>query len=117
MIAVPIYYDRNLNKITDEDNFYYIHEELNDRRNSYIAKMTATVSKNILRRNNGKFYVAIGVANENIARANIANHVNFIENRANVSDADKFNPKGKEQTVELNENPNDEQSINTYALP
>ena len=117
MIPVDRDYYRNLTKITDEDNFYYIHEELNYRRNSYIAKMTATVSKDILRRNNGKFYVAIGVATENIARANRANHVNFIENRANVSDADKFNPKGKEQTVELNEIPNAEQSINTYGLP
>ncbi|WP_147640774.1 Ig-like domain-containing protein [Mammaliicoccus lentus] len=117
MIPVDRDYYRNLTKITDEDNFYYIHEELNHRRNSYIAKMTATVSKDILRKNNGKFYVAIGVATENIARANRANHVNFIENRANVSDADKFNPKGKEQTVELNEIPNAEQSINTYGLP
>ncbi|WP_239760823.1 Ig-like domain-containing protein [Mammaliicoccus sp. J-M39] len=117
MIPVDRDYYKNLTKITDEDNFYYIHEELNYRRNSYIAKMTATVSKDILRRNNGKFYVAIGVATENIARANRANHVNFIENRANVSDADKFNPKGKEQTVELNEIPNAEQSINTYGLP
>ncbi|WP_394877182.1 Ig-like domain-containing protein [Mammaliicoccus lentus] len=117
MIPVDRDYYRNLTKITDEDNFYYIHEELNYRRNSYIAKMTATVSKDILRKNNGKFYVAIGVATENIARANRANHVNFIENRANVSDADKFNPKGKEQTVELNEIPNAEQSINTYGLP
>ncbi|WP_239724589.1 MULTISPECIES: Rib/alpha-like domain-containing protein [unclassified Mammaliicoccus] len=117
MIPVDRDYYKNLTKITDEDNFYYIHEELNYRRNSYIAKMTATVSKDILRKNNGKFYVAIGVATENIARANRTNHVNFIENRANVSDADKFNPKGKEQTVELNEIPNAEQSINTYGLP
>ena len=117
MIPVDRDYYRNLTKITDEDNFYYIHEELNHRRNSYIAKMTATVSKDILRKNNGKFYVAIGVATENIARANRANHVNFIENRANVSDADKFNPKSIEQTVEINENPNAEQSINTSGLP
>ncbi|WP_228099443.1 hypothetical protein, partial [Bacteroides acidifaciens] len=33
-------YYKNLTKITDENNFYYIHEQLNHRRNSYIAKMT-----------------------------------------------------------------------------
>ncbi|MBW0761505.1 Rib/alpha-like domain-containing protein, partial [Mammaliicoccus lentus] len=110
-------YYRAITKITDENNFYYIHEEGNLRRNSYMAKMTATVSKEWLKRNGGKFYVAIGVATENIAWANRENHVNFIENRANLSNADNFNPTGKQQSVELNATPNPEHSINTTGLP
>ncbi|WP_153021223.1 YSIRK-type signal peptide-containing protein, partial [Mammaliicoccus lentus] len=96
-------YYKNLTKITDEDNFYYIHEQLNHRRNSYIAKMTATVSKDWLRRHGGKFYIATGTATENIGVNFRHNHVRFVENRYEASDNNSINTNDRFRPLSLKE--------------
>lgn len=96
-------YYKNLTKITDEDNFYYIHEQLNHRRNSYIAKMTATVSKDWLRRHGGKFYIATGTATQNIGVNFRHNHVRFVENRYEASDNNSINTNDRFRPLSLRE--------------
>ncbi|WP_185160425.1 YPDG domain-containing protein [Mammaliicoccus sciuri] len=74
-------YYKRLTNLTDNDNYLLLNQNTNPSGDSYRATITATVSKEWLRRNGGKFYVAVGNASKHLGPAYNTNRVRFIQNQ------------------------------------
>ncbi|KTT90592.1 YSIRK-type signal peptide-containing protein, partial [Mammaliicoccus sciuri] len=99
------YYQR-LTNLTDNDNYLLLNQNTNPSGDSYRATITATVSKEWLRRNGGKFYVAVGNASKHLGPAYNTNRVRFIQNQ--------YRPSAESSSSGSSSNNN---STNVYDKP
>uniref|UniRef100_UPI003F55FE25 YSIRK-type signal peptide-containing protein n=1 Tax=Mammaliicoccus sciuri TaxID=1296 RepID=UPI003F55FE25 len=97
-------YYKRLTNLTDNDNYLLLNQNTNPSGDSYRATITATVSKEWLRRNGGKFYVAVGNASKHLGPAYNTNRVRFIQNQ--------YRPSAESPSTSNNNNNNNQINYN-----